>query len=205
MAKIIASEFITLDGYMVGENEDMSWVIDNFNDELGREMSNHIGSLGGIILGRITYEIMSPYWPNAIPAGNYDEVKPADGTEDPVITDRMNNLPKIIYSKTITSAPWGKYETTVVRKEINSEELKKIKMQEVNDYEVQGSASIVQCLINLNVLDEIRLIVFPVILGKGKKLFDNLNSRDRLHLKDSKILSNGVVILKYQLSNNERI
>jgi dihydrofolate reductase len=61
MAKIIASEFVTLDGYMVGENEDMSWVIDNFNEDMGKEMRGHLRAIGGVILGRVTYEIMVPY------------------------------------------------------------------------------------------------------------------------------------------------
>lgn len=76
-------------------------------------MSMHITFLGGMILGRVTYQIMEAYWPNAVPEGNYDEVRPAEGKEDPGITYSMNKLPKIVFSKNLSRVGWCKYNNVV--------------------------------------------------------------------------------------------
>lgn len=201
MRKVIASVFVSLDGFIVGENEDMSWVADNFDGEFGREMSDHINSLGGILLGRITYEIMSGYWPNAAPSGNYDQVKPAEGSEDPVITDRMNSLPKIVFSKTLEKVEWGKYNNVTLVKEITKDEILKLKKESGKDLEIMGSASVIQSIMNLNLIDEFRLMIFPVILGKGKLLFRNTSHKTDLNLIEVKTFNNGAVILRYHTKN----
>jgi dihydrofolate reductase len=202
MAKIVASDFVTLDGYMVGENEDMSWVIDNFNEDMGEEMRGHLSSIGGVILGRVTYEIMVAYWPNAIPDGNYDEIRPAEGSEDPIIADRMNNLPKIVFSRTLEKAEWGKYNNATLMNEITHESIGNLKKHEGKPWDIQGSASIVQQLLNIGLLDELRLMIFPVILGKGKPLFSAMDSKKLKLIESKALISNGVVINRYQVLNH---
>jgi dihydrofolate reductase len=88
MRKVISSTFITLDGLMVGPNKEMDWVLDNFDAERRKDIGDQLSKTGAILLGRVTYEIMANYWPTAT-------------MEDPIITDKMNNLPKIIFSRTL--------------------------------------------------------------------------------------------------------
>ena len=104
MAKLVTTTFVSLDGYMVGDDEDMSWVIDTFDADMGKDIGDSFQNTGAILLGRVTYDIMSAYWPTAIPDGNYDYDNPAEGSGDPVITERMNNLPKIVFSRTLNTA-----------------------------------------------------------------------------------------------------
>jgi len=101
MARLATNTFVSLDGFMVGDDEDMSWVIDSFDAEMGKDIGESFQDTGSILLGRITYEIMASYWPHVQPDGNYDFDNPAEGSEDPVISERMSNLPKIVFSRTL--------------------------------------------------------------------------------------------------------
>jgi len=92
MRKVIASEFVTVDGYMVGPDEDVSWVMDNFNDEMAQYAGNLMDSMDTILLGRVTYEIMTNHWPTH--------------PEEPG-ADKMNATPKIVFSRTLAKAEWG--------------------------------------------------------------------------------------------------
>jgi dihydrofolate reductase len=180
---------------MVGDDEDMSWVIDTFDAEMGKDIASGFQETGAILLGRVTYDIMSAYWPTAIPDGNYDYDNPAEGSEDPVITERMNNLPKIVFSRTLERADWN--SSSIVRDNIG-EEVAKLKQQPGKDLMIQGSASVVQQLTNLGLIDEYRLLVHPVVLGSGKPLFQHIDDRATLKLIDSKVYGNGVIGVKYQ-------
>jgi dihydrofolate reductase len=180
---------------MVGDDEDMSWVIDTFDAEMGKDIANSFQETGAILLGRVTYDIMSAYWPHAIPDGNYDYDNPSEGSEDPVITEGMNNLPKVVFSTTMQNAGWN--NSRIVRDHIG-EEVANLKTQPGKDLMVQGSASIVQQLTNLGLIDEYRLLIHPVVLGTGKPLFQNIEDRAKLKLVDSKIYDNGVIGVRYQ-------
>lgn len=195
MAKLVAHTFVTLDGYMVGDDEDMSWVIDTFDAEMGNDIRDGLVDTGAILLGRVTYEIMSAYWPTAIPEGNYDEVEPAGGSEDPVITERMNNLPKIVFSRTLQSLDWS--NSRLVSDDIAGE-VTRLKETPGKDLMIQGSASIVQQLTNLDLIDEYRLLIHPVVLGSGKPLFANIENRAKLKLASLKTYDNGVISARFE-------
>jgi dihydrofolate reductase len=195
MAKVVSHTFVSLDGYMVGDDEDMSWVIDTFDAQMGKDIGNSFQEIGAILLGRVTYDIMSAYWPHAVPDGNYDYDNPAEGSEDPVITEGMNTLPKIVFSRTLETADWN--NSRIVRDDIG-EEVSRLKEQPGKDLMIQGSASIVQQLTNLGLIDEYRLLVHPVVLGSGKPLFQNIDDRAKLKLVDSKVYDNGVIGVQYQ-------
>jgi dihydrofolate reductase len=199
MAKLVASTFVSLDGYMVGDDEDMSWVIESFNAEMGKDIGKSFEDTGAILLGRVTYDIMSSYWPHAIPDGNYDYDNPAAGSEDPVITERMNNLPKIVFSRTLKSPEWN--NSRVVSENI-AEAVAKLKAEPGKDLMIQGSASIVQTFTNLGMIDEYRLMMHPIVLGSGKPLFANIEDRTSLELVDTKTYKNGVLSLRYQRAQN---
>jgi dihydrofolate reductase len=184
MGKIIASIFVSLDNMMVGENEDMSWVVGNFDPEMGKDMDVDVSSsMQAILLGRITYDIMSRYWPGATVAD-----------EGPGV-DEMNLTPKIVFSRTIQKAEWGRYDNVTVVKEIVRAEIERLKKQSKKPLVLMGSASIVQQFTRLGLIDEYVLWLHPVVLGRGKLLFKDSTSKQNLRLIDSRVYQNGVMKL----------
>ena len=175
---------------MVGENEDLSWVTDNFDVEgMGKDMGEVMASMQGILLGRVTYEIMTYHWPNMTEA------------ESPG-ADQMNNTPKFVFSKTLEKGAWGKYDNATVVKEINPDEMQKMKQESDKNLVIFGSASIVQQFTNLGLIDQYKLWLHPVILGKGKPLFKDIKDRHYLELIKAKPYKNGVIGLTLQPKNN---
>ena len=182
MGKLITSTFVSIDNIMVAENEDMSWVIDNFDMEMGQDMGTVMTSMQAILLGRITYEIMVKHWPSVT------------GAEDPG-ADEMNLTPKIVFSTSLGKASWGKYANATIYPEINPAKIEQLKKQSDKPLVLMGSASIVQQLSRLGLIDEYILWLHPIILGRGKPLFSNIDDRQKLHLIRSKTYSNGVMKL----------
>jgi uncharacterized protein YndB with AHSA1/START domain/dihydrofolate reductase len=193
---VVASTLVTLDGYMVGPNEDMSWVITGFDPEMQADIAEHMSSkTDSFVFGRVTYEIFAAYWPTAIPYETGDELKPAEGREDPRIIRALNDFPKVVFSKTLETPGWS--NTQVVREDLEDEvrRLKKMPGKAIN---IQGSASIVQALERADLIDEYLLYVHPVLLGSGKPLFAagvHRQDFERVHLKS---YANGVVALRYR-------
>jgi dihydrofolate reductase len=116
MGKLTASIFVSLDNKIVGENEDMSWVIDNFDPEMGGDMGEVMDSMQAILLGHTTYDIMVKHWPGVT------------GVEDPG-ADEMNHTPKLVFSKALPKAGWGKYDNATVIREIIPVEIERMKKQ----------------------------------------------------------------------------
>ena len=192
MRKVIASTFVTLDGLMVGPNEEMDWVLDNLDGEMENDIADQLKNVDAILLGRVTYQIMANYWPTATTGAS---VRRSQGAEDPIITDKMNNLPKIVFSKTLQKAEW---KNSRLIKENIKDEILKIKQQPGKDMVILGSASIVQTFTNLGLIDEYRLLLHPVVLGSGKPLFKDIKDRLNLKLMKTKTYRNGVVSFDYQ-------
>jgi dihydrofolate reductase len=192
MRKVIASTFVTLDGLMVGPNEEMDWVLDNLDGEMENDIADQLKSVDAILLGRVTYQIMANYWPTAT-AGT--SVPRSQGVEDPIITDRMNNLPKIVFSKTLQKVEWN--NSRLVKENI-ADEVSKMKQQPGKDLVLFAGADIASTFIQLDLIDEYRIIVNPVVLGSGKPLFKDINNRLNLKLLKTKTFSCGNVILYYQ-------
>jgi dihydrofolate reductase len=189
MRKIIAATYVTLDGLIVGLNEDMSWVSNNPDEEMKQvEIIDGNSTVDTFLLGRVTYELWSGYWPNQ------------NGDVNPN-AEHINRTPKIVFSKTLEIAPWGKWDNARVVKDNITEEIQNLKHQSGKDMMIWGSASIVQTFTNLGLIDEYRLLVCPIILGRGKLLFKNINDRVNLKLVNSKTYKNGVVSLYYQPVN----
>jgi dihydrofolate reductase len=182
MRKVIASENVTLDGFFAGPNGEIDWF--NHPKEEMAKYINQLGTVDTILFGRVTYEMMARYWPSA-----------SAPTEDPIIIDKMNNLPKIVFSKTLEKVEWK--NSRLVKDNI-AEEILKMKQQPGKDMVILGSGSIVSAFINLGLIDEYQLFVNPIVLGKGKPLFKDLNERHKLKLTKTKTFSNGVVLLHYR-------
>jgi dihydrofolate reductase len=185
--KIIASEFYSLDGLMSDPEDKMEWVTANFNDEMGKYEGELYDSADTLLLGRTTYKIFEGYWPTA--ASNL-----ATSQGDIEMAHKINNITKIVFSHALKSVEW---KNSLLLKEINPGEIIKMKQGKGKNILVIGSASIVQQLTNLRLIDEYHLLVHPVVLGSGKSLFKDVRQKYDLKLLEAKPLSNGVVILRY--------
>jgi dihydrofolate reductase len=193
--RVIASTFVTLDGYMVGPDEDISWVIDGFDAEMADDVAEAINREADVfVFGRVTYEIFAAYWPTAAPYDEGDELSPAEGKEDPRIIRALNESTKLVFSRTLEGSDW--HNTRVVREGLE-DEIRSLKRQPGKGINIQGSASIVQALGRADLVDEYRLYLHPVLLGAGTPLFADAAGRQDFKLADLKRYANGVVDMTY--------
>jgi dihydrofolate reductase len=193
--RVVASTFVTLDGYMVGREEDMSWVTARFDPEMQADIAQEMGRKTDIfVFGRVTYEIFAAYWPSAVPYDEGDQLNPAQGKEEPLIIGALNALPKLVFSKTLKSSEWNNTETLEGGLE---DEIRRLKSQPGKAISIQGSASIVRALARADLIDDYRLYLHPVLLGDGKSLFANGINRHDFELARVKPYANGVVSLSY--------
>jgi dihydrofolate reductase len=184
MRKVIVSNLISLDGCYAGPNGEIDWFQNIADEEFEDYAVRLIDSIDTMLYGRLTYELMYSYWPDA------------PETEDPRITKAMNSFQKVVFSTTMDKAEWG--HTTVVKRNID-EEVIKLKNVTGKDMVIYGSGSIVQYLGNKGLIDEYRIFVAPLILGKGKLLFENVG-KINLKLTDQKTFKSGMALLHYNLN-----
>jgi dihydrofolate reductase len=193
--RVVVTSFVTLDGYTVGPDEDMSWVIDGFDPEMQNDIARAMSEDAELFLfGRVTYEIFAAYWPHAQPYAAGDALRPADGREDPRIIDALNDRTKVVISRTLPEPSWQ--NTRVVRADLEAA-IRALVSEPGGAISVQGSASVVQALQRADLVDEYVLYVHPVLLGSGKPLFAADAGRRDLELAESKRYANGVVALRY--------
>jgi dihydrofolate reductase len=143
----------------------------------------------------VTYEIFVSYWPHAEPYEIGDALRPAEGKEDPRIIRALNELPKIVFSRTLAQPDWQ--NTRVVRGGLE-DEIRRLKEQPGKAINIQGSASIVQALERADLIDDYQLYVHPVLLGAGKPLFASGTGRQDFALEGVKPYANGVVAMHYR-------
>jgi dihydrofolate reductase len=181
MAKLILFNMVTLDGYFEGRNADISW--HNVDEEFNEFAIAQMKTAATLMFGRKTYELMESYWPTneAI-------------NDDPVVAAMMNNFDKIVFSKTLGKAGWN---NTRLIKENLLEEVKKLKSKPGKDVLILGSADLSSTLIKHRLIDELRVIINPVILGNGTPLFKNIDEKTDLQLLKTKVFGNGNVLLSY--------
>ena len=188
MRKIVLTEWVTLDGYASGPNNDMNFVGESFNDEMGKYEDDIVGTADTLVLGRVTHESFAGSWP-------YVPDKPDADEGEKAYARKLNAMKKIVFSKTLEKAEWS--GSTLVR-DINPDEIRKWKQEDGKDMLIYGSASIVQQLTNLGLIDEYQILVHPVVVGGGKALFEGVKDKHRLKLVNAKPFTSGVVLLTYQ-------
>jgi dihydrofolate reductase len=193
---VVAATFVTLDGYMVGPDEDISWVAVGFDPEMQADLAESmISEFDLFLFGRVTYDIFAEYWPNAVPYDEGDDLRPSEGKEDPRIIRALNELPKLVLSKTLERPEWN--NTRVIDDGLE-DEIRRLKKEAGKSIGIQGSASIVQALERADLIDEYRLFVHPVLLGDGKPLFATGINRQDFELVRIKPYANGVVAMSFR-------
>jgi dihydrofolate reductase len=182
--KLYSFMVVTLDGFYEGPNGEFDWPnVDQEFNEFGIEQLHDTDLL---VFGRATYEGMAGYWP--IPAARQD---------DPVVAELMNTLPKVVVSTTLASADWN--NSRVVAGDV-AEELTKLKQQPGKGIAIFGSPSLTVSLIELGLVDELRVLVNPIVLGDGRSLFRTTRDRLRLELLQTRTFRSGNVLLTYRLA-----
>jgi dihydrofolate reductase len=186
MSKLIQWNMLSLDGYFEGASSwDVEWFFPFFNKELEQFSLEQLRQAEALLFGRVTYEGMAAYWQTAT-------------GED---ADYMNNLPKVVISSTIERADWAK--TTLIKTDPVAA-VREMKVKSEKDLFVFGSGKLSAALLAAGLFDEVRLALVPVILGTGTTLFGRGLARAKMKLLDSRPLSNGCVILRYQPLLSER-
>jgi dihydrofolate reductase len=183
MRKVIVSEFVSLDGVMEAPDQ---WHFPYFDDEMGEEIGAAMAAADAMLLGRVTYEEWAAFWPTQ--------------SSDDEIADYMNNIRKFVVSTTLDTVEWQ--NSTLIKGNV-AEEIAKLKQQPGKDISISGSGTLVQSLLRDDLLDELRLMVHPVVVGSGKRLFEDGGDQKALKLVDSKTFSTGVVYLTYQPAGKE--
>jgi dihydrofolate reductase len=185
MGRIVVTEFISLDGVVEapGGGEDFkhggwSFEIDR-GEEGDRFKLDETLAADALLLGRVTYEGFAAAWPS----------------RDDEFADKFNSMPKYVVSSTLAEPEWN--NSTVLDGDV-VEEVSKLRERQDGDIVVHGSPQLVQTLVDHDLVDELRLMVFPVVLGSGKRLFGETGDKKSLRLADSKMVGDGVAILTYQ-------
>jgi dihydrofolate reductase len=192
--KLTLTQFVTLDGVYQGPggpNEDTSgdfrhggWLVPFFDEALGKYMEAVFGEVDAFVLGRKTYEIFAASWPKAT------------DPDDP-IASRLNTLPKYVASRTLTTADWQ--NSTVLDGDVAAE-VAKLKDQPGRELQMHGSGALAQTLFDAGLIDTIRLIVFPVVLGSGKRLFAEGRTPSSFRLADVTTTPSGVTMQTLELT-----
>jgi len=185
MGRIIATEFMSLDGVVEApgggeEFEHAGWSFDIDRGEEGNKFKvDETSESEALLLGRKTYEGFAAAWPS----------------REGEFADKFNRMPKYVVSSTMRSAEWN--NTTVLRGDL-TQEIGRLRERHGGPIVVHGSPTLVQGLIERDLLDELRLMVYPVVLGKGKRLFGSTTGKKRMRLQSSRLVGDGVEILIYE-------
>ncbi|MGH2792859.1 MAG: dihydrofolate reductase family protein [Actinomycetota bacterium] len=199
MRKLIVQEFLSLDGVMQapgGPDEDRSggfehggWQLDYVDEILGEHVAKGFEAAGGFVLGRKTYDTFAAYWPTAS-----DEVG--------AVRDPINKLPKYVVSRTLTE-PLEWANSSLIIGDV-ADGIRALKEQDGGDLVLIGSGNLVQTLIAAGLVDEYRLMIYPILLGSGTRLFRDGNEKRPLTLIDSITTSTGVVTATYRPADQQR-
>jgi dihydrofolate reductase len=186
---LVILSFVTLDGIMQapgGPKEDTSgdfkyggWSAGYWDDFMGKAMEMQMAKRFDLLLGRKTYEIFAAYWPHA--------------TNEP-IADRLNKAKKYVVSTTLTGLDWN--NSTLIKGDI-VDGIKKLKRQDGPEIQVHGSSNLIQTLLRNDLVDELRLKIFPITIGTGKRLFGEGTIPASFKLLESKISTAGVIVATY--------
>ncbi len=179
----------SLDGYFEGENHDLSW--HNVDEEFNEYAIEQTKNVDILLFGHRTYDLMKEYWPT----------KEARET-DPIVAQQMNTIPKIVFSKTLEKVEETEYwKNITLIKEHVAEEIKKLKEMPGKMLAVYGSNNLCVSLLEMGLLDEIRIMINPVAIGKGTSLFWGVKKKYTFEHFQTKAFKNGNILLSYSVNN----
>jgi dihydrofolate reductase len=185
MSRIVVTEFVSLDGVMEDPGgaegfEHGGWTFPYWSDEIAKVKLDELFASDALLLGRVTYEGFAAAWPSQ--------------SDEQGFADRMNSLPKFVASTTLSKAEWQ--NSTVLQGDA-ADEVTKLKEDSGRDILVAGSRQLVQTLAKHDLVDEYRLLVYPIVLGSGKRLFEE-STHTPLRLRESRSFDSGVVLVSYE-------
>ncbi len=188
MRKIVSATFVTLDGVMEAPGsadttlpDRRGWSEPFMNEEIGQSILEEMNKSDALLLGRRTYQDFAVFWPAA-------------PKEDP-FTQKMNSIPKYVVSTTLQKAEWN--NSRLIKGNV-AEEVAKLKQQPGNNISITGSGELIRSLMQYDLIDEYRLLVCPVVLGVGKRLFKDAKDTKVLRLVEAKPYDTGMVVLTYE-------
>jgi len=185
MRKLIVFNHVSLDGYFTDARGDMSFARnENPDAEWDAFVTGNASGGGMLLFGRITYELMASFWPTPVAAESM-----------PDVAERMNNLPKVVFSRTLEAVSWN--NTKLVKGDL-ADAIRKMKQEAGEDMVIFGSGSIVSQLAQESLIDEYQIVVDPIALGKGRTMFDGIKKKLPLKLKNTRTFGNGNVLLCYE-------
>lgn len=179
MRKIVVAEFLTLDGVIEASE---TWQPPYVSEDVAEEIQASILASEAMLLGRVTYQMFAAYWPTQT-------------NNEFGIAAKLNSQPKFVVSSTLETAAWN--NTTLIKGNV-AEEIHRLKQQPGGDIRLSGSVTLAQSLIQAGLVDEYWLLVHPLVLGRGKRLFSSGIESARLKLVENKAFRSGVVLLRYQ-------
>ena len=183
MQRLIVFDQVSLDGYFTDANGDFRWA--HKNDEEWKAFAAGNASGGGTLLfGRITYEIMANYWPTPMAHQN-----------DPEVAAGMNQRSKVVFSRTLDTVSWS--NTKLIKGDL-VDEVRRMKQEPGDGIAILGSGSIVSQLAAAGLIDEYQVVINPIVLGRGRTLFEGIEERIGLRLVRSRVFGNGDVLVCYE-------
>ncbi len=185
MRRVLFFMLVSVDGYFEGEGQDISW--HNVDEEFNEFAIAQLREVDTLLFGRVTYEMMASYWPTQ-----------QARESDPVVAGLMNDTPKIVFSRSLSEPDW---ENTRLVKDNFAAEVTALKHQPGKDMIIFGSSDLAVSFLEHGLLDECRIMINPVVLGRGKSLFQGINDKLGLKLLRSRTFHSGNVLLYYQPVN----
>jgi dihydrofolate reductase len=187
MRNVILQEFVSVDGLAAGPNDSVDFVPASTQGDqsFGQHQLRFMDSIDAILLGRVTYAMFAGHWPNV-----------TSGDDKP-FADKLNAIPKIVFSRSLGRAPWGSWDDARIVKTSAAKEVAKLKQESGKDMVIWGSISLAQSLANEGLIDEYQLVVCPVVLGSGKPLFRGKVDTFGMRLLKAKSFDRGAVLLAY--------
>ena len=180
MRKVVAAEFLSLDGIMESPDK---WHFPYFNEEMGQVVGEGFAAADAMLMGRVNYEEWAAYWPGQ------------DPQENPMAA-QMNAMQKYVVSTTLEE-PLGWQNSTLIAENV-VEQITNLKQEDGGDIVISGSGALVRSLLQYGLLDELKLMIHPVVVGGGKRLFEDFGEQKALELVDSKTFKTGVLYLTYR-------
>lgn len=185
MRKIIYQVWISLDGYAADANHSTKFFEDRkYGEASDEDLLKYMDNFDTILLGANTYKMFVEFWPT-------------EASENEIMSERLNSTPKIVFSKSLKEAPWGKWPAAQIEKGDAIAAVKKLKSQKGKNMVLWGSLSLARSLMEENLIDEFHIRIVPVVLGKGTSLFENIEEKN-LTLVETKQYPSGIVLIQYK-------